>query len=318
MSKRRKIRSSLHREIYNSTNQGINSERKRSGTGNIIIPSDIDRDDYIKYVYQTGELFIITPSGEVIKDARVSKEVLQCIDFPNNPEDTGTLVCWVNIPILNQCMILGTLLNLGEMYSYKEYEKVRDLQGKTKDNHITEVWNSQNPQALLDVYFAGDVDEEDEDSGIIHKARSSKHASSLILNCNGISKIASTLKTEIFSDEEILLQIGEEEDQVLKLTLDVKGNLKYIDKFENEISIDGESGDVLIHGTNSIKLGKDAEEPAVLGDTLAKLLDDIINAIKTITVPTALGPSGVPVNNPQFITIQNQINNIKSLLVFNK
>lgn len=45
-------------------------------------------------------------------------------------------------------------------------------------------------------------------------------------------------------------------------------------------------------------------------ETLKGLLDELIDAINQITVPTATGPSGVPVNKPVFTQIKNRLNTL--------
>jgi len=61
-----------------------------------------------------------------------------------------------------------------------------------------------------------------------------------------------------------------------------------------------------------INLGFEANEPVVLGNKLEEVINDlmgeiekIIDAITAISVPTGTGPSGPPVNSPQFLAIKN-------------
>lgn len=70
----------------------------------------------------------------------------------------------------------------------------------------------------------------------------------------------------------------------------------------------------MISGT--IKLGSfQATEAGVLGNTLATLLSDLIDAIKAMTVTTGTGPSGTPINTAAFESIQDRIDSIKSEIV---
>lgn len=54
----------------------------------------------------------------------------------------------------------------------------------------------------------------------------------------------------------------------------------------------------------TVYIGKDASEAAVLGDTLKGLLDELIDALAAMTVPTGTGPSGTPINIAQFQSIK--------------
>lgn len=70
-----------------------------------------------------------------------------------------------------------------------------------------------------------------------------------------------------------------------------------------------------------INLGVNAEEPALLGDTsvqwlsdLCSALSDLITQINVMTMPTGVGPSGPPINNPSFTAINTRINALANKL----
>ena len=82
-----------------------------------------------------------------------------------------------------------------------------------------------------------------------------------------------------------------------------------------------------------INLGFEAEEPVVLGNKLEEILigiideiGKIVDAITAMSVPTGTGPSGPPVNSPQFLAvknvglraIENRLEDIKSKQNFSK
>jgi hypothetical protein len=99
-------------------------------------------------------------------------------------------------------------------------------------------------------------------------------------------------------------------------------------------------GDITLDATGTttvaspvINLGFEAEEPVVLGNQLEEILlgilDEIgkmVDAITAMSVPTGTGPSGPPVNSPQFLSvktvglkaIENKLENIKSKQNFTK
>ena len=68
-----------------------------------------------------------------------------------------------------------------------------------------------------------------------------------------------------------------------------------------------ENGDLFLEAAN-IHLGPDTSgEAVVLGDTMNDLLGQVIEAITQITVPTSVGPSGPPINAPQFLALKEQL-----------
>jgi len=107
-----------------------------------------------------------------------------------------------------------------------------------------------------------------------------------------------------------------------KVVLDEQDGEEYI-KVEHQngaiINID-KDGNIFITNVDQKKVyvgnGADAEapndEPAALGRTLKGLLEEIIDAINALTVPTPAGASGTPVNAPQFSAIKQRLSQILS------
>lgn len=111
----------------------------------------------------------------------------------------------------------------------------------------------------------------------------------------------------------------------VKITKD--GNLLVSDgNGENTILVDRVNGKVQVTAKTSldlicptVHLGDDStQDPAVLGNELKDLLSQLIDAITTITVPTAVGPSGVPLNATVFKQVQARLDTMKSGTVFVK
>jgi len=68
------------------------------------------------------------------------------------------------------------------------------------------------------------------------------------------------------------------------------------------------NGEIIIHGKN-IRIGSDkaTTEHIILGDTLKGLLEELIAEINLIQVPTAVGPSGIPMNFAKFELISKKL-----------
>ena len=67
----------------------------------------------------------------------------------------------------------------------------------------------------------------------------------------------------------------------------------------------GQGDQVLIGGSS-------ASEPIVLGNALKGIIGELITAITAMTVPTGVGPSGPPMNAPQFEIIRGKLDTILS------
>ena len=66
--------------------------------GTVVIPRDVEREDYIKTFYNTGKLFIVMGGGEAYKDVAVSKHLIEHIVFPQSKLEKGSpLILLYNI-----------------------------------------------------------------------------------------------------------------------------------------------------------------------------------------------------------------------------
>jgi len=101
------------------------------------------------------------------------------------------------------------------------------------------------------------------------------------------------------------------------------GHLWLVDENDETIYFSYKGGKSIEITKDYINLGTigGASEWAVLGETLQGKLEEICDEIDNlctastaITVPTAMGPSGTPINSAQFTTVQGKIVAIKAVL----
>lgn len=85
---------------------------------------------------------------------------------------------------------------------------------------------------------------------------------------------------------------------------------------EKAISIDGRQ--VVETESKRINLGINAKSPILLGDRtmdwlneLCNILSSFLTTVTQITVPTGVGPSGFPINNPAFINLKSEVKGIQ-------
>lgn len=81
-------------------------------------------------------------------------------------------------------------------------------------------------------------------------------------------------------------------------------------------SVNISAGKAFVANAEKYYLGVNATEPIILGDTAVSWLKELVAAIKAITVPTGTGPSGVPVNLPQFEQLLAKLNKLLSKTAF--
>lgn len=104
--------------------------------------------------------------------------------------------------------------------------------------------------------------------------------------------------------------IDDKSDQQRVRILHVSGSEIVMDN-NGGISIRNKSG-------QKVNVGLNASEAAVLGDTLKSLLEETLDAVQQLTVPTAVGPSGPPTNAPLFASVKARLRTALSQTVLVK
>ena len=278
--------------------------RRSSGLGYITLPSDIDRDAYIRGVFESGLVMILTSENQVIRDVMVPKHLLDELEFPTVHE-LGVLVNWVSLPKTSQIAITGIHTKPEDFYLYNQ-ENVHVREKKTKSTSITEIRNLLIPNYSLIV-----SNDQSSDGGIFHKAHNTTTgvSSHIKVNCDGTLEVYADEKSVFRSEKLLEIQVGSADSEKSILTIDKSGNFNYIDRHGNSIKI--EEGQMTIESPKILH-GVNATEAAILGDKLKAKLDEILDGISALTVPTAMGPSGVPVNVATFTTIKASLDSILS------
>ncbi len=77
--------------------------------GFVIIPSIIDRAEYIKNVYKNNTINVRTEDGNILRNVLVARGVIQDIEFPLDTKDVGSLVILNNVPKHNKLVVVGVL-----------------------------------------------------------------------------------------------------------------------------------------------------------------------------------------------------------------
>ena len=300
------------------------------GIGWIAVPSGVTRAEYVQTVLRTGMVNIITKDGAIINQAHIDKSILNLIKFPASYQELGSAIVWLNIPVMNRYVIINMLQSPegGSIYEETEYEYGRtDLLGSSLING-----NGASGRLLLSTHRAGGGSVVEISATDTQSQEDNSGSSLLLLKVTGTLKeqIRGTKQTAVTNGTTLQIKNGQEdsikttitadrgsvnvsivddEDNVVELKYVKDEGLSYKDQYENEI-IANETN-IQIKAKEAVNLG-DGAEPIVLGDTLKSTLEDLISAIKTITVPTAMGPSGTPINFAQFDAINTTLSSILS------
>lgn len=283
----------------------IPSGNAPAGIGYIVIPDDesVDRDKYVEDCYRSHTVTMY--GGQhygFFFDVSIDSQVLKHIQFPKEKNTLGTPVVWVNIKPWNKPVIISLLKSSDDYYLNDEGElnMTREWEG----NHVDISTKAKKGTFEVNISTNAGV----KGAFRVNIVNPDKTCEFPVY-VKGKVKIHATEETKIVSDKKIQLHVVDEDskDRVV-ITYEREKGFTYIDEFENEINIkDGQlqiKSEKINHG--------DGAEPMVLGDTLKSVIGELIDAISAITVPTAFGPSGTPINSAQFSSIKGKLDTILS------
>ena len=317
----------------NKTVSGIGN----AGFGYVVIPDDLNRNEYISKCLSSKRVTIY--GGEEygrIRNVPCSRETIQNINFPLNSADFGTGVFWIKSSQTNQPHIIATFDKDTEFEGYEENKYIKNF--KFRNNNFFIAIDKENN--TIDLHIVSD---ETSDSTVNILLSSKTKNSTLNILSDGKINVESTKELNVLTKGKVTTTFNNEnEEQKAQFVYELGQGLSYTDEFENKLTLDKDGTKFTDQFNNKLSITKDSSvyedqfrnkatlengkvtieskqinhnsgtEPMVLGDTLANLLSDFISQINVMTMPTPIGPTGVPINMAAFTAIQQQLDTIKS------
>lgn len=273
-----------------------------AGVGFVVVPSEVDRVQYINDCYRTNTLTINGGKGYgYFSGVHADINVMQSIKFPTDEENRGTPVVWVKDAVSQLPVIVAVLRKQGEYYSLDENQYRLKRGTETRNVEIFVDGNTSD----LNITVLGD---KDEPANIDIKLSSENADSVLNVTCDNEINIIGNKSVNVVTNQKATLKVKEKGEEKMSMSYELGIGLNYKDEFENEIVAKEGQVDIISKKINH----NSGKEPMVLGDTLAKLLDEMLKAIQAITVITPSGGSSIPVNIGDFAAIQAKLDTIKS------
>lgn len=273
-----------------------------AGVGFVVVPSEVDRVQYINDCYRTNTLTINGGKGYgYFSGVHADINVMQNIKFPTDEENRGTPVVWVKDAVSQLPVIVAVLRKQGEYYSLNE-NQFRLKRGTETRN--VEIFIDGSTSAL-DITILGD---KEEPANIDVKLSSENANSILTVSCDNEINIIGEKAVNVTTNKKATLKVTEKGEDKMSLSYELGVGLKYKDEFENEVTAKEGQVDVISKKINH----NSGKEPMVLGNTLADLLNEFLAAVQKITVISPVGVTSVPVNIKDFAAIQAKLDTIKS------
>lgn len=294
--------------------KGLPSGNLSAGVGHVIIPKGVDIDLYKEDAYRSGRISINGGYGYGdFHNILVDREVLQRIKFPERPGQQGTPIVWVNIPKHNEPVVVACLKFDDEYHSLSE-QRVRFT--RSMDGNLVDL-DLDGKNGKITISASSSNKEKNGEIEIILNSRSNN--SKFKLKVNGEILINATGRIVHISDKTIETAACKPDGTVTVRTVmngssdETIDRFLYEDQFNNKVVINKEYIQVKADDSSVIKFGE-GKEPMVKGSTLKGQLDSIIDAVSKLTVPTAFGPSGTPINISEFTAVKAKFDEFLSKL----
>jgi len=284
--------------------QGTGNANHPAGVGYIIVPRNIPRQQYIKRCKRTGVIGLFTESHAFNWNVRIDKWSLQMIEFPKTSDQLGSGVVWINVPVINQMVVIGTLPKNDEMTDLAEAEF--QMSRETEAGSVS--WSMDAEQAQMNISVVSKTDGGGE--FVISVGNKSK-TGKVELVVKGDVIVRASNNVEVMAENEAVIRVKDASgsDTTYGMMKYRKGEgMEMLDEFGNKIFM--ADGFVQIFSKN-IKLA-DGKSSLVLGEELKELMKDMIDATKRITVNTGVGPSATPTNQLEFDNVKAKLDTMLS------
>ena len=280
--------------------QGVSNQKYSAGIGYVIIPTNVDRDAYVKKCLRTGTVGILTEVGGILWNVHCNKSDLGFLEFPlvadlADVTSLGTAVVWINIPTQDTPMIVSLVerYDEGTTLAEHQFKIVREFKG----GHVEISGRGDSGDLFISAVNDGEV------GGNINISTTNKSKSAqlnLFTQGNVNVEAIGTVNLKATDSFNVTVKNGAIDDKQMTLSY-IKGQgLDYKDEFDNEIHTNKDK--IQIKAVKEVDLGE-GKEAMILGDTAKQFISDLIDQIKLITVPTAFGPSGTPINAPAIASL---------------
>lgn len=259
-----------------------------SGLGYVIIPFDVEREEYISTCYSRERVcLLMEQGGNMVKDCYISKSALKDIYFPNpssvDKVQTGSAVIWVADSFNNKPVVVAVISKEDETDLLSQY-KFRQRKDFEKKSVIVD---GDAKEGILNISVF-----DSEDFGVINVKVSGSKTAQLNLRSEGEVNVLGSEKVGVESTSKTQINIKNSQNGEVLSSVEVNGQ------------------DIILKPVNEVKIGE-FTEPVALADSLADILNEFITKVSEATVSTMLGVQPL-LNAAEIAAIANRLDEIKS------
>jgi len=273
----------MAKRVSNLGMQGLSAGHKTCGTGFVVVPDLISRQDYIERCFNTSYISIFIEGSGIINNVVIDEVNLEKVIFPDLPGALGSQVVYVTDQEHQQLFIVSVLAKQGRTALQENIRKV----AKTVDDTTT---------ALL----LNPVD------GTVSITVQSVALSQFLVNL--LSENESALFQAIVNGVTNFVGKALHVTQNDEVLLKVRDKKTFTSSF---ISIQPKT--VQLGASERIELGQ-GQEAAVLGNMLSQFLEDFITEVSNSTVTTPQGQAPL-LNKVKLLEFKKRLPDLLSDLI---
>ena len=285
-------------------NRGNNNCIPISGIGYVVVPKDSSVAEYVQRCYRNHSISISGGyDSTYMHNVKVAEVVLNNIKFPDTYDTLGSPVVWIRDSFTNRAVVIGVLRAAGNSDNTQTCQQ-RLFQETA--NQIVEIFlDALNCRVNISA-----VGDENVPGEVVIKAASNTESGDIVklISRDKITGECKTFEIEVSKNFEITLNNGDDID-LIKISGD-ENEFTVADHWNNKAIFNEQNVQIL---TNKFNVGE-GNEQMVLGNTLVKLLGELIDAILNMTVLTHVGASGTPINAATFSDIKSKLETVLSKL----
>lgn len=306
------------------------TQSQQTGFGYVLIPEGVDRDKFVHTCFRTNKISIVDDSdGNVVHDCYISSEALQNIRFPRLPGEKGQPVMYVSQSYNNQPLIIGTfqptedvtLRGDEEINFYREWDKGSlSITGSAREgtlyinvhgdqSGVMKISSTGSDSSLLDIYSAGSVNVSANRNVKVtsYEQLDARVVDPLLKNISGVSmnKGEVTIKAT-YGEEKDIDQRDFYKSRITEEGVKTEirlGDTEFVNTVTEEQSettifdclVRLEDGKATVsQGEAVVELG--GGKMSIINDStgVKAMLEKLVEIVNTLTVTTAMGPSGTP------------------------
>lgn len=298
-------------------------ERDPACIGYVVIPPDVERPAYVAQCYETQTICAVTDGGEFFRRIPVTKDTMALVEFPREKGQKGSPVLLLNLPRHNQ-PVVGGVFNSAEEVSQVLGEHRFSMLRRLAGRYVALTGDGEQGTMTLTVCGL-----EEGEGRLQLNVVNQRGAGQLDVNVRGDVTLRAEGALQASAGKVLSLGVNDQADSAAEMELRYERGqgLRYRDEWDNEILLDADKiqlrrkkdGRVVEISDQGISVGRagSSAEPALLGDTLVKLIAELIRAILALQVQTNAGLSypQTVFNRAAFESILNRLETAKSSVV---